>query len=676
MLATTRGLGRAAFLAKQRGLGCAGRWSSSELEFTIAPYHDVPALGYERSDKFCMMTLRYPEFQSLPLEERRAVYDRKRKRRAEFIEELFDRFDADSSGSLDKVQLQNALREIGLAWDDGSIQDILHRKDTDSSGTISREEFPEVVKEAWGKIPDLAFSDRLSEIHQGHQGVEPLCGNRAVMFIGRTSPAGWALRSVRNMWPHALRRCQIFQNVCDNPDMNAEHMKAWMSDYNSAPEMHVEGVARVAAESGTTSKGGLVVRLDPVDVTEGPEFGTGSASSADSGQFVLALQCGADRLLAEFRLMEDGRFQELNLPPLQMKVGSEEEMETWIALLAEKNNIKLKDGKHAITLVVAWYTFRGKLMVERYSCEMIAHSWQPEFPEFESDTMGRTYTQNKVSWLDDAEENLAEICRALSVLAEFAATITPELGFNGGSRTRIMAHGVSTEDDKKQLALPAQGIQVEATVLQDRLLFRDQRKVCIVHFVGDGDGTLTLHRPGSEDLQVDCKDGHTLIFRHDVLDYSFNPTKGQFAMQVWLLRDPLPGELMVSRDRSFNAAEEQKRIPAGPLYGTGNETVDVIGMAVRDPGSTNGIEDYWAVLSGGTDTIIRVPLQRWDLELYYSPEPDAQAEGKGYIQHFGMLSDEQMSMFDNEFFNLSPHEVRFLDPVQRNCLEVGQARTS
>jgi len=49
-------------------------------------------------------------------------------------------------------------------------------------------------------------------------------------------------------------------------------------------------------------------------------------------------------------LMEDGRFQELNLPPLQMKVGSEEEMEMWISLLAEKNNIKLKDGKHAITL--------------------------------------------------------------------------------------------------------------------------------------------------------------------------------------------------------------------------------------------------------------------------------------------------------------------------------------
>lgn len=298
-------------------------------------------------------------------------------------------------------------------------------------------------------------------------------------------------------------------------------------------------------------------------------------------------------------------------------------------------------------------------------------SWQPEFPELEHDTMGRTYLQNKVSWLGEAEENLGEICRALNVLAELTASIAPDLGFNGGSRTRIMAHGVSTEDDKKQLALPAQGIRVEASVLQDRLLFRDQRKVCIMHFVGGDEGTLTLHREGSEDLQVDCKDGLTLIFRHDVLDYSFHPAEGQFALQVWLLRDPDPGEMVIARDRSFNAVEEQKKIPIGPLYGTGNETVDVMALSVRDPGNINGTEDYWAMLSGGCDTIIRVPLMRWDLELYFSPDSDAQSQGKGYIQHFGMLSDEQMAMFDNEFFNLSADEVKFLDPVQRNCLEVG-----
>lgn len=30
---------------------------------------------------------------------------------------------------------------------------------------------------------------------------------------------------------------------------------------------------------------------------------------------------------------------------------------------------------------------------------------------------------------------------------------------------------------------------------------------------------------------------------------------------------------------------------------------------------------------------------------------------QGYIQHFGMLTDQQMSMFDNQFFNMTPEEA-------------------
>ncbi|CAL1150369.1 unnamed protein product [Cladocopium goreaui] len=145
--------------------------------------------------------------------------------------------------------------------------------------------------------------------------------------------------------------------------------------------------------------------------------------------------------------------------------------------------------------------------------------WQPEFPEFENDTMGRSFLQNKVSWLDDGDDGLADICKELVELAEVVASITPDLGLPSSGRTRVMAHTASTDEDKKQLALPAQGIKVEASVLQDRLLFREQRKVCILHIVGGSDGTLTLHREGS-DIPVKCQDGMTLVFRHDIFDYS------------------------------------------------------------------------------------------------------------------------------------------------------------
>jgi len=291
-------------------------------------------------------------------------------------------------------------------------------------------------------------------------------------------------------------------------------------------------------------------------------------------------------------------------------------------------------------------------------------NWQPEFPEFENDTMGRSFLQNKVSWLADAEDGLAEICKELVDFSEVVASITPDLGLPSNGRTRVMAHTACKDEDKKQLALPAQGIKVEASVLQDRLLFREQRKVCILHIVGGSDGTLTLHREGS-DVPVKCEDGTTLVFRHDIFDYSFEPAQNQHALQVWLLRDP-PGAVAM---RGFDPKEAIKQIPPGPLYGTGNETVDVMAISVRDPGMINGPEDYWAMLSGGCDTIVRVPLERWDVEMYYTEESDV--AGKGYVQHFGMLNDTQMAMFDNEFFNISAEEAKMIDPTQRNALEVG-----
>eukprot|EP00913_Durusdinium_trenchii_P024613 g23105.t1 len=153
--------------------------------------------------------------------------------------------------------------------------------------------------------------------------------------------------------------------------------------------------------------------------------------------------------------------------------------------------------------------------------------WQPEFPEFENDTMGRSFSQNKVSWLDDAEDHLAAIC-------------------------------------KENWALPAQGIKVEARVLQDRLLFREQRKVCILHIVGGAEhGTLILHRAGL-DTPVQCEDGGrgdgmTLVFRHDIYDYSFEPSKDQHALQLWLLKDPPPGEKPILVDPK----ESKGMIPMG-----------------------------------------------------------------------------------------------------------------
>eukprot|EP00930_Biecheleria_cincta_P070661 TRINITY_DN58291_c0_g1_i1.p1 TRINITY_DN58291_c0_g1~~TRINITY_DN58291_c0_g1_i1.p1 ORF type:complete len:1227 (-),score=221.30 TRINITY_DN58291_c0_g1_i1:327-4007(-) len=297
-------------------------------------------------------------------------------------------------------------------------------------------------------------------------------------------------------------------------------------------------------------------------------------------------------------------------------------------------------------------------------------SWGVELPEFEADTMGRKFESHKASWEALEEEGLEAPSQELAYLGEALLSAAPRLGFVASGRTGVMLHAECTEEERKQIALPGSGMKVQSQVLQDRMAFRRQRKVCIMQFLGPSGGSLTLHslQPGAKDECLSCKENQAIIFRHDLYDYTFEPAEEQCALQMWLIRVPLPGEASLMSS-AVDAAEDLKKIPAGPLYGEGNETTDVLAVCVRDPGDVEGPERYWAMLSSGTDAVIPIPTKRWDNTIYYSPDPgDA---GKGYIRHFGVLCDDQMENFDNEFFSMAPEEACLVDPPQRNCLEVG-----
>jgi acyl transferase domain-containing protein/acyl carrier protein len=98
-----------------------------------------------------------------------------------------------------------------------------------------------------------------------------------------------------------------------------------------------------------------------------------------------------------------------------------------------------------------------------------------------------------------------------------------------------------------------------------------------------------------------------------------------------------------------------------------SEPIAVIGMGCRFPKGANSIEDYWQLLINGTDAISTVPADRWSLDQYYDPDPDA--PGKMYCKWGGFLNS-QVQDFDAKFFNISPLEAMMVDPQQRMALEV------
>ncbi|HMQ34430.1 MAG TPA: polyketide synthase, partial [Chloroflexaceae bacterium] len=97
-----------------------------------------------------------------------------------------------------------------------------------------------------------------------------------------------------------------------------------------------------------------------------------------------------------------------------------------------------------------------------------------------------------------------------------------------------------------------------------------------------------------------------------------------------------------------------------------SEPVAVIGLACRFPGGADHPDTFWRLLHDRVDAISEIPPDRWDVDSYYDPNPDA--PGKMTSRFGGFL--EQVDRFDAQFFGISPREAVSMDPQQRVLLEV------
>ncbi|MEV5651263.1 type I polyketide synthase [Nocardia sp. NPDC052254] len=97
-----------------------------------------------------------------------------------------------------------------------------------------------------------------------------------------------------------------------------------------------------------------------------------------------------------------------------------------------------------------------------------------------------------------------------------------------------------------------------------------------------------------------------------------------------------------------------------------SEPVAVIGAGARLPGGVDSLDGFAEFLRSGGDGVVEVPADRWDVERYFDPDPDA--PGRSYIAKMGALTD--IADFDAAFFGISPREAEAMDPQQRLLLEV------
>ncbi|MCA8197949.1 type I polyketide synthase [Burkholderia vietnamiensis] len=96
------------------------------------------------------------------------------------------------------------------------------------------------------------------------------------------------------------------------------------------------------------------------------------------------------------------------------------------------------------------------------------------------------------------------------------------------------------------------------------------------------------------------------------------------------------------------------------------QRVAIIGMSCRFPGGASCASSYWALLNSGRTAIRETPRERFDIDAFYSPDPDE--PGTTYSRVAGYVDDP--FCFDRGLFRTSAAEALEMDPQQRWMLEL------
>ena len=141
-----------------------------------------------------------------------------------------------------------------------------------------------------------------------------------------------------------------------------------------------------------------------------------------------------------------------------------------------------------------------------------------------------------------------------------------------------------------------------------------------------------------------------IVFRHDLLTYSYRPAGESLVLQTWLMSEPFAPDPLDERIVSLPAEIQGERL-------------HVISLMTRLPGNSFGPLALLNVYAAGTDTVTRVPVERFDIDLYYMADKlEALGMGLSYTCYGALCTENEVYHFDNVFFKIGEDEARLASP--------------
>ncbi|KAF9768361.1 Hybrid PKS-NRPS synthetase fsa1 [Fusarium sp. DS 682] len=96
------------------------------------------------------------------------------------------------------------------------------------------------------------------------------------------------------------------------------------------------------------------------------------------------------------------------------------------------------------------------------------------------------------------------------------------------------------------------------------------------------------------------------------------------------------------------------------------EPIAIIGMACRFPGGSDSPSKLWDLIQSPRDLSKRVPAERFDPTGFYHTNGSQHGASNAPNAYF---IEEDVTRFDNTFFNIQPAEAEAIDPQQRLVME-------
>lgn len=263
------------------------------------------------------------------------------------------------------------------------------------------------------------------------------------------------------------------------------------------------------------------------------------------------------------------------------------------------------------------------------------------------------------------------------ITVKLGALPTEEVGFRVKSRTNTFVRTPYKNDYERSELAPESLAVLEGAENWDNdvkgfIKFSRTRTISMLHMVQNEGGNVYLYPrdTANQSIKIPISSNKLLLFRHDWLDYSYQPLGKSLALQAWIHKDNSEEKAIKTVELDFekNMAilNPGRALPEGiPAH--------ILALHAFMPIEVENEWHWWAEFVGGTDGCSQWPADRWDTDLYYLEGDEAMSIGKSYTKHGGFVTAEQINCFDSEFFGIDKREATFMIPGMRWTCQTGYA---